>query len=197
MEREGRVGRRPDTGVRPTQTSPIWEAFNSWVRQTPTEVRVQGAVHGEWPKGTPQVFVDFYTRTTPEERLLGSIFGDYPSPEEIQARPPDYVARMSAGSVEQRRGRLIKLLGEPEDTTVSLEELEAKYVQTLRERVEQVLGAPTSTERHVLEGSFGLADGHPRTQREIAEEIGRSPRTVRRIKKRAIERLQRDLHHED
>lgn len=195
MEREGQIGRQPEAGVNPTRTPRvprIWREFNAWVKQTPAEVRVQGAAHGQWPEGTPSVFVDMYTKTTAEERLLGSIFNEYPPVEEIQTRPADYVTKMNEERAKQRRERLSRQLGEPENTTATLEELEAKHTQTfgtLREQVEQVLGSLTSRERQVLQGRFGLVDGKSRTLKQLGEEIGRSPRTVGRIERTALQKL--------
>ncbi|KKR24703.1 MAG: hypothetical protein A3C27_02700 [Candidatus Levybacteria bacterium RIFCSPHIGHO2_02_FULL_39_36] len=195
MEREGQIGKQPEAGISPIRTPRVprvWREFNAWVKQTPGEVRVQGTAHGQWPEGTPAVFVDLYTKTTVEERLLGSIFNDYPSVDEIQARPADYVAKMNEERASRRRERLASQLGEPEDSTANLAELEAKHAQTfgtLREQVEQVLGSLTSRERQVLQGRFGLTDGKSRTLKQMGEEIGYSPRTVGKIEKRALEKL--------
>lgn len=195
MEREGQIGRQPESGVTRTRAPRVfrvWREFFAWVQQTPAEVRIQGAAHGRWPEGTPSVFIDMYTKTTAEERLLRNIFNKYPSVEEIQARPADYVAKMNEERAQQRRERLARQLGEPEDTTATLEELEAKHSQTfgtLREQVEQVLNSLTPRERQVLQGRFGQVDGKTRTLKQIGEEIGKSPRTVGRIEKRALQKL--------
>lgn len=197
MEREGQISRQPEEGVSPIRTPRVWREFSIWVKQTPAEVRAQGEAHGQWPEGTPQVFVDIYTKTTTEERLLGSIFNKYPSVEEIQARPADYVAKMNEERAARRRERLASQLGEPEDSTTTLAELElaelkARHAQTsgiLREHVEQVLGSLTSRERQVLQGRFGLVDGKPRTLKQLGEEIGKSPRTVGRIERSALDKL--------
>lgn len=170
MEREGRAGRQPER--RPRDQEP----------QPPPE----------WPEGTPEIVRELHDKTTAEERLMGSIFGDYPPLAEIQARSVEDVKRMEAEVAQKRRERLASRVGEPVDTTLTEGELQTKHTEMfgrLQEQVEKTLSGLDERERLVLRGRFGLEDGSSRTQAELAEEIGRSPRTVRRIERSALQKL--------
>jgi RNA polymerase primary sigma factor len=61
----------------------------------------------------------------------------------------------------------------------------------LQEELERSLSGLRERERLVLRGRFGLDDGHSKTQAELAKEIGRSSRTVRRIEKNALQKLRK------
>ena len=48
-------------------------------------------------------------------------------------------------------------------------------------------------ERQVISLRYGLRDGHPQRQREVAKQIGISRSYVSRIEKRALEKLRKEL----
>jgi RNA polymerase sigma factor (sigma-70 family) len=143
-----------------------WKEYDSWRASLTRDQRIMGGAHGQWPEGTPQVFIDLEARITVEERLLGSIFGERgPSVEEILTRPADYLERQK--EVRQSSHRLLK------------------------EQVEDVLATLTEKENKVMRLRFGLEDGHFRTQAQVGQEIGRSRWTAGRIEKRALQKLRR------
>ena len=60
----------------------------------------------------------------------------------------------------------------------------------LKDQIEELMNLSlTSRDIQVLQLRFGLKDGRSRTQGEVGGEISRSPRTVRRIEKSAIDKL--------
>ena len=194
MEREGQVGRQPE-GQRQGGTPPEWREYQSTYKQLSLEDRIRGTREGVWPEGTSQVFVDLYTKSTAEDRLLWGIFGA-PSTEEIEqirARTPEDLIRLQSEREESHRKHLATRVSEPATTSLSAEELQAKYDEMfpggLQQEVEGVLGRLNPVESQVLRQRFGLEDGRVRTQREIGEQIGRSPRTVGRIEHRALTKL--------
>lgn len=163
MDREGNLGRQSEMGAfTPKEDTRVWRGFRRWLKQTPDEVRIMGVDRDEWPAGTPQVYVDLLTKTTGGERSLSAI-GLYPSVIEIQARSAEDVAR--------------------------IREEEARAVSILAGQVDELRRSLTLVERRVLQGRFGLDDGKSRTLAQMAVEIGRSPRTVGRIERRALDKL--------
>lgn len=185
MERESQIGKQPESRSHKPRVPRVWRELSKWVRQTPDEIRYKGARTGEWPEGTSQLFIDLFTKTTNEERLLGELFGKFPSIEEVQARPADYVA-------QKRRERLISQAGEPEDTALSTEELELKARKNLvplKEQVERVLNSLTPRERSVLQDRFGLEDGRSRTKEELAQKYNCSPDEIEETEARALRKL--------
>lgn len=148
-----------------------WKDFDKWYHGLSREERIMGG-HGQWPEGTPQVFIELNTKTTPEDILLASIFGEKLPTEEILARPDNYLEIQA----EESRKRL-----------------EAHGGKLLKERVEETLASLTDRERFVMRLRFGLEDGRTRTQAQIGLEIGFSPRTVGRIERKALTKLRNPL----
>lgn len=185
MERESQTGKQAESRSYKPRVPRVWREFSKWVRQTPDEIRYKGARTGEWPEGTPQEHIDIYTKTTVDERILGELFDEFPSIEEIQARPADYL-------MQKRRERLISQAGEPTDTNLSIEELEAKARKNLvplKEQVEKVLNSLTPRERSVLQDRFGLEDGRSRTKEELAQKYNCSPDEIEETEARALRKL--------
>lgn len=150
-----------------------WKEYDNWRSSLTREQRIAGGAHGQWPEGTPQVFIDLTSKITPEERLLHSIFGEKDSIEEILARPADYLAIKE----EESRKRM-----------------EARGGKLLKEQVEEVLGSLTERESKVMRLRFGLEDGRSRTLAQVGQEIGRSRWTVGRIERRALQKLRHPSH---
>ncbi len=67
--------------------------------------------------------------------------------------------------------------------------------QDIAELYEAVAGCLKEQERHVVEMRYGLYGKKPRTQREIADELGISRSYVSRIEKKALSRLRQKLEH--
>ncbi|HEY8449613.1 MAG TPA: RNA polymerase sporulation sigma factor SigE [Bacillota bacterium] len=69
-------------------------------------------------------------------------------------------------------------------------DLEAKVNRAL---LGQALHRLSRRERRIMELRFGLLDGHERTQKEVADELGISQSYISRLEKRIIRRLRRDI----
>lgn len=110
---------------------------------------------------------EFSSKLTVEEKLLGSIMNEWPSVKDLRSRP-DYVMP-------------------------SLEEYLSPDHKLLTEQVQEVLGSLTGRERFVLRSRFGLDGEKCKTFKEVGQELQppRSESTIRRIEKRALEKL----HH--
>ena len=65
-----------------------------------------------------------------------------------------------------------------------------EQLQMVRKLVDTCL---TEQERQVISLRYGLQDGHPQRQREVAKQIGISRSYVSRIEKRALEKLRKEL----
>lgn len=118
-------------------------------------------------KGMPYSDADWEEvkdKTTKKEKLLWQIFEDFPPIEELRARTDEQVE-------------------------------ELKRNETTRElppqRVSNALDVLTPRERQAIELRNGIKDGQPRTQVKTGEEMGCSATTVRRIEKKALEKLRR------
>lgn len=136
---------------------------------------------------TPEQWASLKPKTTAEERLLWSIFGDYPPAEELQTRPDDYPKIQREIREEERRQKMIKVLGLPAEST--LEEVRSVETSLLKDQVERVLDSLNDRERFVLQQRFGLEDGRQRTLVDVGKIISRSERTVRRIENSALKKL--------
>lgn len=67
---------------------------------------------------------------------------------------------------------------------MQVKKLYAKINTSLQER-----------EKNVVEMRYGLRDGKPKTQREVAKILGISRSYVSRIEKRALKKLNRELNY--
>lgn len=172
------------------QEQQIWEYFDQWYHSLSSEDRISGMRSGQWPEGTPQSFIEIANKTTVEERLLISIFGEKStlSLEDIQARPADYVQRQDEESRQRQRQRLADARGVPVES-IADQDLGSLSHEVLKQQVEDVLASLSERERQVLELRFGLEDGRSRTLDEVGHSIGRSESTVRRIEKTALAKL--------
>lgn len=166
-----------------------WGDYDQWYHGLSRDDRLTGMRSGQWPDGTPQLFVDLTTRITIEEGLLISIFRDRSTPiEEVLARPADYVQRQEEERRLRQRQRLADTRGVPVES-VTEQDSAALSHQLLKEQVLDVLASLNERERKVLESRFGLEDGRSRTLVEVGRLIGRSESTVRRIEKTALSKL--------
>lgn len=169
-EFEEQLGKGPlgegDRSLRP-QIPPEWQEHDLWLKKALRALRAGQISAGTWPEGTPQLVIDLDRKTGSDERLLWSIFGDYPSVETILARTEEEVK-----TIRQK------------------EEQSYKSHRLLSEQVDEVLNTLSSQERRVLQLSFGLIDGRSRTPEEIAAEIGvESSADVKRIEGQALQKL--------
>jgi hypothetical protein len=163
MEQGRNIGRQPERSSSLEQERHVpreWQRYEQWRNETSFTDRLRTS-RGEWPEGTPLEVIDIQTKTTPSERLLWGIYGNYPAFGEIQAR-----------TVEDVQGK-----------------------ETLQQEVDRAISESglTDRERLVLRGRFGLDDGRWRTQTALAQEIGRSPRTVGRIENSALRKMKPHL----
>lgn len=69
-------------------------------------------------------------------------------------------------------------------------DLEAKVNRTL---LVEALDRLSHREQKIMELRFGLADGHERTQKQVADALGISQSYISRLEKRIINRLRRDM----
>lgn len=170
-----------------------WQAYFDWVRNLPLAVKERGYLEGIWPEGTPQQFVDLRAKTLPEEVLLWEIFGDYPPMEEILKRTPEDMRRLTSELKGQRfyRHSLAARAGLPLHTTLTVEQLEAlePVSPNIPAMIEDILRPLNDRERFVVRQLYGLDDGRGKTQAEVAQTIGRSVRTVRRVEHSASQKL--------
>jgi len=79
---------------------------------------------------------------------------------------------------------LIDVLGTESDDVINEVQLQIE-----KNKIYQFLHILDEREKEVVIGRFGLVDGHERTQREIAKELGISRSYVSRIEKRALMKL--------
>jgi len=83
---------------------------------------------------------------------------------------------------------LMDVVSEDEDLLEQISNRE--QLQMVRRLVDTCL---TEQERQVISLRYGLQDGHPQRQREVAKQIGISRSYVSRIEKRALEKLRKEL----
>lgn len=142
-----------------------WRKYDSLRARIPGEVISQGLESGLWPEETPGWFIDLETRltdiekdlrvrrktATPNEKLLMGIFGERsPRLSEVLSRPPDYATRL------RERDR------------VSL----GNAHRTYKEQVDEVFSGLADEDKRILYLSWGLEDGHSRTNIQIGQELG-------------------------
>ena len=96
----------------------------------------------------------------------------------------DYIDTGSDGTALS----LMDVVSEDEDLLEQLSNRE--QLQMVRKLVDTCL---TEQERQVISLRYGLQDGHPQRQREVAKAIGISRSYVSRIEKRALEKLRKEL----
>ena len=83
---------------------------------------------------------------------------------------------------------LMDVVCEDEDMLEQISNRE--QLQMVRQLVDTCL---SEQERQVISLRYGLQDGHPQRQREVAKQIGISRSYVSRIEKRALEKLRKEL----
>ena len=83
---------------------------------------------------------------------------------------------------------LMDVVGEDEDLSEQLSCRE--QLQQVRKLVDTCL---TEQERQIIDLRYGLTDGKPRRQREVAKVVGISRSYVSRIEKRALEKLRKEM----
>ena len=83
---------------------------------------------------------------------------------------------------------LMDVVSEDEDLLEQISNRE--QLHSVRRLVDTCL---TEQERQVISLRYGLQDGHPQRQREVAKVIGVSRSYVSRIEKRALEKLRKEL----
>ena len=96
----------------------------------------------------------------------------------------DYIDTGSDGTALS----LMDVVSEDEDLLEQISNRE--QLQMVRRLVDTCL---TEQERQVISLRYGLQDGHPQRQREVAKAIGISRSYVSRIEKRALEKLRKEL----
>ena len=96
----------------------------------------------------------------------------------------DYIDTGSDGTALS----LMDVVSEDEDLLEQISNRE--QLQMVRQLVDTCL---TEQERQVISLRYGLQDGHPQRQREVAKAIGISRSYVSRIEKRALEKLRKEL----
>lgn len=79
----------------------------------------------------------------------------------------------------------------------SKEEYEAYNDFLLKASLDYIMSFLSDREKQVFQLRNGLDDGRSRTQKEVGEEIRRSPRTVRRIEKSIKDKLSNPLPPQD
>ena len=83
---------------------------------------------------------------------------------------------------------LMDVVGEEDDLSEQLES--RQQLQQIRKLVNTCL---TDQERQVIDLRYGLSNGKPQRQREVAKIVGISRSYVSRIEKRALEKLRKAL----
>ncbi|MBI4059013.1 hypothetical protein HY404_02105 [Candidatus Microgenomates bacterium] len=170
-----------------------WQEFFNWEASMTEEERNTRRKDGRWPEGTPQAYIDLQTKLTAEDKLLMNIFEDYPDFQEIVNRPADYLAKQDEERQERQRVRMAKQVGEAVDTSLSYEEIKAKYNEKypegIKDEVKEVLGILTERENLIIHRYFGLFTGRPEELEVIAQSMNISPDEVEQSLTRALEKL--------
>jgi RNA polymerase sporulation-specific sigma factor len=86
---------------------------------------------------------------------------------------------------------LMDVLSSEEDSIIEI--VESK-IQT-KKLYEKINTSLTERERNVVQMRYGLTDGKPRTQREIAKSLGISRSYVSRIEKKSLRKLFKELNN--
>ncbi len=84
---------------------------------------------------------------------------------------------------------LMDVLSSDEDSIIEIVESKIQ-VKKLYSKIESTL---MGREKSVIQMRYGLVDGKPKTQREIAKLLGISRSYVSRIEKRALKKLYKEL----
>nr|WP_142414625.1 RNA polymerase sporulation sigma factor SigK [Hathewaya massiliensis] len=85
---------------------------------------------------------------------------------------------------------LMDVLSSEEDSVIEIVQNKIQ-VKKLYEKIESSL---SERERIIIKDRYGLKDGKPKTQREIAKKLGISRSYVSRIEKRALNKLNKSLN---
>lgn len=85
---------------------------------------------------------------------------------------------------------LMDILSSEEDSVIEIVQNKIQ-VKKLYEKIESSL---SERERIIIKDRYGLKDGKPKTQREIAKKLGISRSYVSRIEKRALNKLNKSLN---
>jgi RNA polymerase sporulation-specific sigma factor len=83
------------------------------------------------------------------------------------------------------------VLGSDEDSIVEIVE----HKMQVRKLYLKINTCLTSREKCVVEMRYGLSEGKPRTQREIAKFLGISRSYVSRIEKKALKKLYKEMNY--
>lgn len=145
---------------------------------------------------------DTINRLLCTSRLLAQELGREPAEDEIAdelAISPRRVRALMAFAlapasldvpIGDSQARLLDLVEDPD----AVRPADVVAVRMLRAEVENALDALTPRERRVLLLRYGLADGAPRTLREIGQRFGLGRERIRQIEARALEKLRQPWH---
>ncbi|WP_035290794.1 RNA polymerase sporulation sigma factor SigK [Clostridium sp. KNHs214] len=86
---------------------------------------------------------------------------------------------------------LMDVLSSDEDSIIEIVQSKIQ-IKKLYNKIEEVL---QGRERFIIKMRYGLEDGKPRTQREIARQLGISRSYVSRLEKRALKKLYKELKY--
>lgn len=111
-------------------------------------------------------------RMTPEEKLLGLVFGEYPSVNELTQRTDEDISKSHL-------------------EFLSLELHDENFIRrydSIHTQIDEMLSTLDERERHVIERIYGFSGDEPHSTEELAYEIECSVRTVQRIKNSALKK---------
>lgn len=86
---------------------------------------------------------------------------------------------------------LMDVLSSDEDSIIEIVQSKIQ-IKKLYNKIEEVL---QGREKFIIKMRYGLGDGNPRTQREIASQLGISRSYVSRLEKRALKKLYKELKY--
>lgn len=86
---------------------------------------------------------------------------------------------------------LMDVLSSDEDSIIEIVQSKIQ-IKKLYNKIEEVL---QGREKFIIKMRYGLEDGKPRTQREIARQLGISRSYVSRLEKRALKKLYKELKY--
>jgi RNA polymerase primary sigma factor len=179
----------------PTLGTPFWSYASWWVRQAMQ--RLVSELSGSFVL-SDRAFRQLARVRNTERRHLQE-HGRQPSPREIAREvelPLEQVESLT--SAQRRTRRLDEPAPGTESSTATLGDSladprsEDGYERVCRkaaaERLPELLEALGERERGILRGRYGL-DGHPRSLRELGEELGVSAERVRQIETASLDKL--------
>lgn len=137
---------------------------------------------GKFPKGLK-------SKLTPEERLMGSIFHEYPSVDAVRSRTPIDVVTLRLEEVARAAEHKRKILGLPEGATISPE----LAAQSIKVSVDRILFPLSDVENTVLRMRFGLDDGTQKSKQAVGESLGYSAKEVGKVEDEALGKLRESL----